>query len=678
MKLLRKRRPLRAAASAVELLESRCLLSATLVSQIPSQTVSATSAPINLTTFFNDPTITPGDTLVEIQTNMPGPANTIPILLTDAATPQTVANFLHYITSGEWAHTIFHRSVPGFIIQAGGDNTDGSQIQGFGMIPGESATATVKNTTGTIAMALSSGPDSATDEWFINLANNDGSGSTPNLDDTSDGGPFTAFGSVIYNGMDTANAIAALPVVDGTSVSNEWSDLPLQNFTGGYPTDQQFVLINPVIDTTGGLTFSATSSNTSVVSTSITGGNLSFTPVANGTSNITVTATDLGGGTVTSIFAVTVGDQANSASFTATVGSGAGKAINFTDADGTTAQITLKGPGTATVSFNGSSLAQVTDKKGIEISGTGVSISGIVTTGTTAASILTITTKGGTKAINVGALQTDSLKSFVGTGVTLIGDVTATGTIGSLTIAGAQGGTITAGSVGAFVNSGNFSDNLTLNGGGVSLTRFSAAAVTGGTWSIAGTVSSLTITKQDLMASISAVSIPTLRVKGNMTTATLNLTGGGVNLNTLAVGGAITGSTVNSVGSLGAISAASMINSNIYAGMGNMSSDQVLPTSAANFIASASIKSVRLKLVPGTNSFSDSAIAASNLVNLSLGTLLTNGGFTVSGIASQNIGVFAAAANKRFTMHKLNSTTDMPALLTATGVDLGALVVQLF
>ena len=56
--------------------------------------------------------------------------------------------------------------------------------------PGEGG---VTNARGTIAMALSNGPNSATNEWFFNLVNNNGTGSTPNLDDTSDGGPFTVF-----------------------------------------------------------------------------------------------------------------------------------------------------------------------------------------------------------------------------------------------------------------------------------------------------------------------------------------------------------------------------------------------------------------------------------------------------------------------------------------------------
>ena len=58
-------------------------------------------------------------------------------------------------------------------------------------------------------MALSNGPDSATSQWFVNLANNDGSGTTPNLNDTSDKGPFTVFGNVVYNGMSVVNTIAA-------------------------------------------------------------------------------------------------------------------------------------------------------------------------------------------------------------------------------------------------------------------------------------------------------------------------------------------------------------------------------------------------------------------------------------------------------------------------------------
>src|ERR1700691_3234795 len=96
-------------ACTVETLEARRLLAATLLSQIPTQSLNAGSgaAPaISLGNFFSDPSIVAGDTVVDIQTNLPAPDNEIVLMLTDSATPITVANFLHYISSGEYANTI--------------------------------------------------------------------------------------------------------------------------------------------------------------------------------------------------------------------------------------------------------------------------------------------------------------------------------------------------------------------------------------------------------------------------------------------------------------------------------------------------------------------------------------------------------------------------------------------
>jgi cyclophilin family peptidyl-prolyl cis-trans isomerase len=332
------RRVRSAALFSIEPLESRCLLAATLLSQIPDQSTNpAAPTTVNLSTFFDDSSIPAGDTVVDIQTNLPAPDNNIALDLTTTATPGTVANFLDYINNGEFANTIFHRSVPGFILQGGGYTTNGNLITSLGTITGESSTATLTNTTGTIAMALSSGPDSATSEWFINLVNNDGSGSTPNLDDTSDGGPFTAFGKVLYNGMDAVNAIAALPTVNDVS-NGAWSNLPVQNYTGAsgaavssVPNDS-FVTTNPIV-VPGGVMFSAQSANTNLVTTSISNGvlTLNAVPGATGSTTVTVTATDFGGGTASSTFTVNLTGLALTSPATATVvNQGDSFAVNWT------------------------------------------------------------------------------------------------------------------------------------------------------------------------------------------------------------------------------------------------------------------------------------------------------------------------------------------------------------
>ena len=174
-------------------------------------------------------------TIVEMETNM----GNIFIQLFDTIAPKTVANFLTYVNSGAYNNSFFHRSVPGFIIQGGG-YTLGANNQPVA-IPTNAPVVNefVKsNLAGTIAMAkLSSSPDSATDEWFFNLANN-----SANLDHQNGG--FTVFGQVIGNSMQVIKAIAALKVLSACS-SCDFTSLPLISTTGGY-NSKTLVMINKV------------------------------------------------------------------------------------------------------------------------------------------------------------------------------------------------------------------------------------------------------------------------------------------------------------------------------------------------------------------------------------------------------------------------------------------------
>ncbi len=156
-------------------------------------------------------------TTVRLQTTQ-GP---IEIELYDAAAPITVANFLAYVRSGQYNDSLIHRSVPGFIIQGGGyawnSNNLVEAVVSRGAIQNEFS-VTRSNLRGTIAMAKVGGdPNSATSEWFINLANN-----SANLD-TQNGG-FTVFGQVSAASMVVVDAIAALPIVNAGGV---YEALPL-------------------------------------------------------------------------------------------------------------------------------------------------------------------------------------------------------------------------------------------------------------------------------------------------------------------------------------------------------------------------------------------------------------------------------------------------------------------
>jgi cyclophilin family peptidyl-prolyl cis-trans isomerase len=116
--------------------------------------------------------------------------------------PQTVANFLQYANDHFYDGTVFHRVINGFMIQGGGFDQNLGQKLPRGPVKNESANG-LKNVPGTIAMARTQDPDSATSQFFINVNAN------PNLDYPGNGG-YTVFGKVI-SGMDVVEKIKAVP-----------------------------------------------------------------------------------------------------------------------------------------------------------------------------------------------------------------------------------------------------------------------------------------------------------------------------------------------------------------------------------------------------------------------------------------------------------------------------------
>ena len=141
------------------------------------------------------------DPQVEIKTNM----GTITLELYPDKAPKTVENFLQYVKDGHFKGTIFHRVINGFMIQGGGFTTDFVQKKTRPPVQNE-ANNGLKNDVGTIAMARTSDPQSATAQFFINHKNNDFLNYTA---PTPQGWGYTVFGKVI-KGVDVVNKIAAL------------------------------------------------------------------------------------------------------------------------------------------------------------------------------------------------------------------------------------------------------------------------------------------------------------------------------------------------------------------------------------------------------------------------------------------------------------------------------------
>ncbi|RTE64949.1 peptidyl-prolyl cis-trans isomerase [Amphritea opalescens] len=143
-------------------------------------------------------------------------AGVIELELMPEQAPLTVANFLRYVDSGFFTDTIFHRVIDNFMIQGGGFSADLERKDTLPPVRNESANG-LPNMRGTIAMARTNDPDSATSQFFINLKNNDflnAKGPRPG---------YAVFGKVI-NGMDIITQIGHVQ----TGRQGPYSDVPVE------------------------------------------------------------------------------------------------------------------------------------------------------------------------------------------------------------------------------------------------------------------------------------------------------------------------------------------------------------------------------------------------------------------------------------------------------------------
>jgi len=134
----------------------------------------------------------------------------IVIELNNEKAPKSVANFLGYVKDGFYNGTVFHRVIPGFMIQGGGFTED-LQKKGTKAPIENEANNGLKNLRGTIAMARTSDPHSATAQFFINVVNND---FLDYRSSTLNGWGYAVFGKVVQ-GMDVVDKIAKTPTGSG-------------------------------------------------------------------------------------------------------------------------------------------------------------------------------------------------------------------------------------------------------------------------------------------------------------------------------------------------------------------------------------------------------------------------------------------------------------------------------
>ena len=161
-------------------------------------------------------TPTPAHPIVRITTNL----GVIDLELYPAKAPKTVENFLHYVNSGFYNGTVFHRVIAGFMIQGGGFEP-GMRLKPTGLPINNEADNELTNVSGAIAMARTGDPHSATSQFFINTVNNialNHTGKTPQ------GWGYCVFGKVTQ-GMGVVKKIESTP----TGRAGPFGDVPLQD-----------------------------------------------------------------------------------------------------------------------------------------------------------------------------------------------------------------------------------------------------------------------------------------------------------------------------------------------------------------------------------------------------------------------------------------------------------------
>jgi len=132
----------------------------------------------------------------------------IVIELDAAKAPKSAANFIDYVKAGHYDGTIFHRVIPDFMIQGGGMNADMQEKPTRAPIPLESKNG-LTNLRGSVAMARTNNPDSATAQFFINIKDN----AFLDAANSRDGNGYAVFGKVVA-GMDVVDRIWAVPTAN--------------------------------------------------------------------------------------------------------------------------------------------------------------------------------------------------------------------------------------------------------------------------------------------------------------------------------------------------------------------------------------------------------------------------------------------------------------------------------
>jgi hypothetical protein len=318
------------------------------------------------------------------------------------------------------------------------------------------------------------------------------------------------------------------------------------------------------------------------------------------------------------------------------LGGGNRSSTRFITPNGTQVTVSLRGPGAATVHLTGGPAS--------------FQLGSIAASGTTAASTLSIVTHVGSRTVDLGSLTTDgSFGAVVAPTTNLTGTMTVAGTAGKVSLLSANGGSIALGGSGTPLS--------LLLGQTNAETIISAQPID--------------VLRVDLGAAVNltAPSIGRFTIGKSLHDSQVSLTSpfaaGVFDLIALAAAGGISNTVIRSAGNVGTITSSSIVSSAIYAGVGPLPPGQSLPAAASDFVAAASIQSVRLTRPAPGPAFANSVIAAQTLGSISLGTIQTNNSGVPFGLAAHQI---ASLSGVDLTAHKpfrLTSLTDAATLATA-------------
>jgi len=248
------------------------------------------------------------DSAVRVSTTL----GTMDFILYNTSTPATVTNFMTYVNEGKFTDVDFHRSIAGFVIQAGGFKGAGTGSNFTSVVthPPVVNEPGIANVRGTVSMAkLGGNPNSATSQFFVSLADN-----RDNLDYQNGG--FTAFGRVAGDGMTVADAISNLPNgtynlnLDGSVTATQFDNFPMNAATLPAAMDQTKLVKMNSVTTIPTLSYAVTGNTDATIATaSIVNGQLHLIGLAVGHTTISVTATDLDNLNTTQAVEVNLSDR---------------------------------------------------------------------------------------------------------------------------------------------------------------------------------------------------------------------------------------------------------------------------------------------------------------------------------------------------------------------------------